>query len=333
MRPPTSNAATNVATVAMKRAFRPNHAHAAYHRRMTTNAAIEEMRVRDVMSRNVHTVHATHSMPLAASIMDLEHVRHVPVIDDDRHVVGLITHRDILSAQLKAMATVPAGGPASLDLSVPVSRMMRTEVWTIQSSALAVSAARLLRDHRFGCLPVVDDGKLVGIVTESDLLALVTERLSPTAQARPLKVENAMTLFPITITPETTIAAARALMDSYDVRHLPVTNGDHTVGIVSDRDLRVAEAVYGARETASAQLAVALVGTEMLYEVSPETLLEVVLAEMSRLKVGAAMVVDAGRLVGVLTTMEACRLFSEYLKTLSSRPLVRGVSPEGTIPT
>jgi len=295
---------------------------------MSVSVVIEEIRVRDVMSANVHTVHATSSMPLAASIMDLEHVRHVPVIDDDRHVVGLITHRDLLSAQLTTMAEVSAGGPASLDLAVPVSRIMRTKVWTIQSSALAVSAARLLRDHRFGCLPVVDDGKLVGIVTESDLLALVTEALEPSAPARPLKVENAMTLFPITITPETTISAARALMDSYEVRHLPVTNGEHTVGVVSDRDLRVAEAVYATRDDASAQLAVALVGTEKLYEVSPEALLEVVLAEMSRLKIGAAMVIDNGRLVGVLTTMEACRLFSEYLKTMSARPLVRGPRTE-----
>jgi acetoin utilization protein AcuB len=113
-------------------------------------------------------------------------------------------------------------------------------------------------------------------------------------------------------------------MDKYTERHLPDTNGVHTVGIVADRDLRVAEAVYQARDSASAQLAVALVGTEVLYEVAPDTLLQVVLAEMSRLKIGAAMVVDGGRLVGVLTTMDACRLFSEYLTTLSARPLRRG---------
>lgn len=292
---------------------------------MSTNAVVDEVRVRDVMTTHVKTVHASHSMPLVASIMELEHIRHVPVIDDDQRVVGLITHRDILAAQLTASAAaVPTDGPVSLDLALPVSRIMRTEVWTIQSNALAASAARLLRDHRFGCLPVVDDGKLVGIITETDLLALVTEGLELTAPARPLKVENAMTLFPVTISPETTITAARALMDKFDVRHLPVIHGTRTVGIVADRDLRVAEAVYRARDQASAQLAVALVGTELLYEVAPDTLLEVVLAEMSRLKIGAAMVVDGGRLVGMLTTMEACRLFSEYLKTLSARSLRRG---------
>lgn len=290
---------------------------------MSATAVVDEIRVRDVMKTNVATVHASHSMPLVASIMELERIRHVPVIDDEQRVVGLVTHRDLLAAQVRARAEATTDGPVSLDLAVPVSRVMRTEVWTIQSSALAVSAARLLRDHRFGCLPVVDDGKLVGLVTESDLLALVTEGLELSSPPRPLKVENAMTLFPITISPDTTIAAARALMDHYDVRHLPVTNGAHTVGIVADRDLRVAEAVYSARDSASAQLAVALVGTEVVYEVAPDTLLEVVLSEMARLKVGAAMVVDAGRLVGVLTTLDACRIFSEYLKTLSARSLRR----------
>jgi len=300
---------------------------------MSASAVVDEIRVRDVMKTNVATVHAAHSMPLVASLMELERIRHVPVVDDDQRVVGLVTHRDILAAQLRARIDSSADGPVSLDLALPVSRVMCTEVWTIQSSALAASAARLLRDHRFGCLPVVDDGKLVGLVTESDLLALVTEGLELTSPPRPLKVENAMTIFPITITPGTTIAAARALMDKYDVRHLPVTNGAHTVGIVADRDLRVAEAVYSARDNASAQLAVALVGTEILYEVAPDTLLEVVLAEMARLKIGAAMVVDAGRLVGILTTLDACRIFSEYLRTLSARSLRRNGAASPPKPT
>jgi CBS domain-containing membrane protein len=111
---------------------------------MKPHAVVDEVRVRDVMKTNVTTVHASHSMPLAASIMELERVRHVPVVDDERRVVGLVTHRDILAAQLRVVAEKPAApldGPVSLDLSVPVSTVMRTEVWTIQSTAPAARAA------------------------------------------------------------------------------------------------------------------------------------------------------------------------------------------------
>ncbi len=277
------------------------------------------MRVRDIMTAPVSTVHASHSLPLAASIMDLERIRHLPVVDDEQRVVGLVTHRDILAAQISALGPLSTEERSSLQLAVPVSQVMRTEVWTIRSDALVSSAARLLRDHRFGCLPVVDEGRLVGIVTETDLLTLVTDRLDLGEIARSLKVEHAMTLFPVTISPATSIAEARALMDSYRIRHLPVVDGERAVGIVADRDLAVAEAIYRTRIDASAQLAAALVGNERVYEVTTDAPLESVLLEMSRLGIGASMVIDEGRLVGILTTMDACRLFGEHLKSLSAR--------------
>lgn len=109
--------------------------------------------------------------------MQLARIRNVPVVDDDAHVVGLVTHRDLLSASISALAPLTADERSTLQLAVPVSRIMRTDVWTVAPDAPAVSAARMMRDHRFGCLPVVQHRKLVGIVTESDLLRLVTESL------------------------------------------------------------------------------------------------------------------------------------------------------------
>lgn len=279
-----------------------------------------ELRVRDLMTAPVWTVHASHSMPLAASIMELERVRHLPVIDDGGHVVGLVTHRDILAAQISALSPLSRDERSSLQLSVPVSQVMRREVWTIAPDALVASAARLLRDHRFGCLPVVGEGKLVGIVTETDLLALVgVPPVEAGSQRRLLKVEDAMTHFPVTISPATSIAEARSLMEKYRVHHLPVVDGVRPVGIVADRDLRIAEAIYRAHEGASAQLAVALVGNQQVHESAPAATLESVLLDMARLGVGASMVVDRGRLVGVLTTTDACRLFAEHLASHLNR--------------
>jgi CBS domain-containing membrane protein len=279
---------------------------------------VEDMRVRDLMTSPVSTVQASQSLPLAASIMELERIRHLPVIDDEGHVVGLVTHRDLLAAQISALRPLSPEERASLQLSVRVSQVMRKEVWTIASDARVATAARLLRDHRFGCLPVVDDTKLVGIVTESDLLALVVDGVDLTLGARPMKVENAMTLFPITISPTTSIADARLTMTKYHVRHLPVLDGLRPVAIVTERDLAIAEAIYQARNDASAKVAVALVGSEKMYEVAPGALLDGVLLEMSALGIGAAMVVDGRHLVGVLTTTDVCRLFGKSLRAMSA---------------
>lgn len=276
------------------------------------------MRVRDLMTTPVKTVQVSQSLPLAASIMDLERVRHLPVVDDEERVVGLVTHRDLLAAQISALSPLSPEERETLQLSVRVSAVMRTEIWTISPDALVASAARLLRDHRFGCLPVVEGSKLVGILTESDLLALVADGRVPIVAERPLKVESAMTLFPITISPATSIAEARAMMTKYRVRHLPVVDGARPVAIVAERDLAIAEAVYRSRDDASAEVAVTLVGSERMYEVTPQAVLEEVLLEMSRLGIGAALVVDAHRLVGVLTTTDVCRLFAEQLRAASA---------------
>jgi CBS domain-containing membrane protein len=267
------------------------------------------MRVRTLMTSPVKTVGVSQSLPLAASIMELEKIRHLPVVDEEQRVVGLVTHRDILAAQISTLAPLSRDERGSLQLSIPVRSVMRTEVWTVASHALVATAARLLRDHRFGCLPVVDDGVLVGIITESDILELVASGTELVPAPPALKVENAMTLFPVTISPATSIADARALMSRWRVHHLPVVDGT--------RHLRLAEVIYGSHVEAPAQLAVGLVGKERAHEVSPEARLDAVLREMSTMGVGASMVVDGGRLIGVLTTTDVCRLFGAQLRAAS----------------
>ena len=76
------------------------------------------MRVRDLMTSPVSTIQASQSLPLAMSIMDLERVRHLPVIDDEERVVGLVTHRDLLAAQISALTPLSPEERASLQHSV-----------------------------------------------------------------------------------------------------------------------------------------------------------------------------------------------------------------------
>jgi CBS domain-containing membrane protein len=271
-----------------------------------------ELRVADLMTTAVHTLSPSQSLPLAEAFMGLARVRHVPVVSDSGELVGLVTHRDLLSAKISALVPLSPDERTTLELRVPVSRVMRTEVWTIGKSALAVSAARIMRDHHFGCLPVVDGRRLVGIITEADLLALVTDSIA-LERPRPMTAERAMTPAPVTITPATSIAQARTLMARWEIRHLPVVENCHAIAIVSDRDLRVAEVVFRETAQASATHAARLVGTDVVHRVPADAVLSRVFREMFESRIDAAVVEKDGRLVGVLTASDACRLLGEGL--------------------
>ncbi len=127
------------------------------------------LRVRQYMSRDLFTVTEDEPIELAASMMAWHNIHWIPVEDDVHNLVGLVTH-DML---LKIMAE-PGDDP---DLSILVSEVMLRDVPSIESSTLTLDAIRKMRASRLSCLPVVDDGKLVGMVTERDVLDIASTLL------------------------------------------------------------------------------------------------------------------------------------------------------------
>ena len=119
--------------------------------------------VGQIMSTDLFTVHPEDLVDLAASVMDWEHIRHVPVEDDDGRLVGVITHRTLLRLMAR-------GGGNSDRVPVAVREIMKTDPLTVSPDTLTLDAVRVMRGHKIGCLPVVDGDKLVGIITESDLI-------------------------------------------------------------------------------------------------------------------------------------------------------------------
>jgi CBS domain-containing protein len=101
--------------------------------------------------------------------MDWRHVRHVPVEDDNGRLAGLLSHR----ALLRLVATGKAGG----ENKVTVSEIMNHEPVTVGPDTSTVDAIRLMREAQLACLPVVEDGKLVGLVTEHDLIVVSSHLL------------------------------------------------------------------------------------------------------------------------------------------------------------
>jgi len=126
----------------------------------SSNARESYRIVGQFMSTDLFTVHPEDLVDLAASVMDWEHLRHVPVEDQEGHLVGLVTHRQLL----RQISQGQAGRP------VAVREIMRPNPITVSPDTTTLAALELMRASKVGCLPVVQDGKLVGLVTESDFI-------------------------------------------------------------------------------------------------------------------------------------------------------------------
>lgn len=127
------------------------------------------------MTRGLVTLSVTDDLVHADELMGLERIRHLPVVQDGR-LLGLVTHRDILRAQAKVMAGLVAKSETEL-VSLTAKELMTANVRTTTPDTPAKEAARALLDNRFGCLPVVEDDRLVGIVTEIDFLRWSLDQL------------------------------------------------------------------------------------------------------------------------------------------------------------
>jgi len=125
------------------------------------------------MSTDLFTVSPDDLIDLAASVMDWQHIRHVPVEDQEGRLVGLVTHRGLLRTMIKNTKVTT------------VREIMVPNPVTVSPSTSSLEAIKIMRNNRVGCLPVVEDGQLVGIVTSYDFLEatakLFHQHLSTTA--------------------------------------------------------------------------------------------------------------------------------------------------------
>jgi CBS domain-containing protein/gamma-glutamyl:cysteine ligase YbdK (ATP-grasp superfamily) len=115
------------------------------------------------MATDLFTVRSDDLVDLAASVMDWRHIRHVPVEDEEGRLVGLITHRALLRLLSRGTQTQSTN-------PLTVRQIMKTDPITVSSTTPSLEALELMRVNKVGCLPVVDDGQLVGIVTSYDFL-------------------------------------------------------------------------------------------------------------------------------------------------------------------
>lgn len=128
--------------------------------------------VGDLMTSTLFTLLSSDTLYTAKQIMEMARVRHVPIVDGDDNYIGLITHRDILSAAVSKLSDIDDSTQDELDAGIPVSEIMRTDTATVNPDTLLRDAAQTLLEHKYGCLPVLEGRKLKGIITEADFLRL-----------------------------------------------------------------------------------------------------------------------------------------------------------------
>lgn len=123
--------------------------------------------VEQFMAVDLFTVRGEDILDLAANLMHWRHVRHVPVEDDAGHLLGIVSHRDLIK--------LLASGKIDRSQPIIVRDVMATELITVQPDTPTLEALKLMREHNIGCLPVVKDGCLVGLVTAHDFLTVSTK--------------------------------------------------------------------------------------------------------------------------------------------------------------
>jgi CBS domain-containing membrane protein len=126
--------------------------------------------VADIMTRRLVTVSERDALDSLEEQMRRLRFRHLPVVDRHGKLVGLVTHRDLLSAFASWLTDKEAEQNATIK-QLPVRRIMQHEVLTVQPEDSLVDAGKLLWESKIGCLPVLDDqNNLVGIITEADFI-------------------------------------------------------------------------------------------------------------------------------------------------------------------
>jgi CBS domain-containing protein len=125
------------------------------------------------MSRPVKTLERNDKLTTADRTMVTDRIRHLPVLDDTGRLVGIVSQRDLFFG---ALVRALGFGSASRDrtfATIPVKEVMTENVVTTSPDTSIEAAAQLMVDRRIGCLPVVEDEALVGILSESDVVAAV----------------------------------------------------------------------------------------------------------------------------------------------------------------
>jgi CBS domain-containing protein len=127
------------------------------------------MKVRDIMVKEVATLDVNDELSLANDIIRLGRIRHLPVVEGSR-LVGIISERDLFRSSLAQALGYGSQGSREVMKSLRIKDIMVKNVITVTPETDLCEAVRLMVDRKIGCLPVVENERLAGLITETDIL-------------------------------------------------------------------------------------------------------------------------------------------------------------------
>jgi acetoin utilization protein AcuB len=135
------------------------------------------MLVKDRMTSDLVTITPVTSFPDAFRVMREQGIRHLPVVDDGGKLIGIVTQSDLLHASPSTATTLSVFEMSYLLANLHVQEVMSSPVITVSEDAPLEEAARLMVERKISCLPVMLDGDLVGMITETDIFGTFVEIL------------------------------------------------------------------------------------------------------------------------------------------------------------
>ena len=135
------------------------------------------MKVKDIMVKEVATLDVEDELSLANDIMRLGRIRHLPVVSGD-NLVGIISERDLFRSSLAQALGYGNKDTREVMKTLRIKDVMVKQLVTVSPDMELKDAVALMVDRKIGCLPVVQDNKLLGLITETDILVQYCEELS-----------------------------------------------------------------------------------------------------------------------------------------------------------
>ena len=138
-------------------------------------SALGKIEVQRLMTPVVKTLQRNDQLTIADDVMREQRIRHLPVLDEDGLVCGVVSQRDLFRGALAKALGYGQTAQQKMHSMLVVKEVMSTSVVTIGPHEPLANAARLMLEHRIGCLPVLDGEQLVGILTDSDFVKLALD--------------------------------------------------------------------------------------------------------------------------------------------------------------